>query len=331
MLLSIIVPVYNIERYIADCLDSLLDQGFGEGELEIICIDNGSTDDSADVIRNMMDRHPEITLLTTAVKGVSHARNIGIDNARGKYLYFCDGDDYLVGNCLSSIVHALIRTDSATASIGFASVQEDSHPLPFTKREYTPLTGIKRPFYSGNIWRFIIRKDIVIENGIRFHEQMSYAEDELFLYHICLHIDFPKHLYYEEPLYAYRTRSTSATHRKYEEKALAHTNSMFYLAKDIKRQIDLGIMSEERKRDSFMRYRIAIATYLWDRMLEQKKPTETLSFLRSEGMYPFGIEWRLLRPKMLKTMVINYIKLPFSWEWYYKLICGLFNRMKGTI
>lgn len=97
--ISIIMPVYNKEKYIKKAIESILNQTFKDWEMLII--DDGSTDDSLAVCRIFED--PRIHVISTENSGVSHARNIGVDKAQGEYLTFVDGDDYLAADYLENL------------------------------------------------------------------------------------------------------------------------------------------------------------------------------------------------------------------------------------
>ena len=90
-IVSIVVPVYNGERYLRDSLDSLLAQTFRD--FEIICVNDGSTDSSESIINEYLERDSHIRVVNQANAGVASARNTGIENAKGRYLMFCDDDD----------------------------------------------------------------------------------------------------------------------------------------------------------------------------------------------------------------------------------------------
>ena len=90
---SVIIPVYNVEEYLRECLDSVVNQTLKE--IEIICVDDGSTDSSLEILKEYAQKDNRITVIGTLNKNAGHARNIGISIARGKYLGFIDSDDYI--------------------------------------------------------------------------------------------------------------------------------------------------------------------------------------------------------------------------------------------
>jgi len=95
LLLSIIVPVYNVEEYLAHCIDSLLDQGLSEKQYEIILVNDGSTDNSPAICQSYVDKYPFIHCYSQKNQGLSGARNTGMKHVKGKYVQFVDSDDFL--------------------------------------------------------------------------------------------------------------------------------------------------------------------------------------------------------------------------------------------
>ena len=91
--ISIIIPVYNVEKYLDECLNSAANQTFEN--IEIICVNDGSTDGSLEILESHASKDKRIRIISQENKGVSSARNEGLDAARGKYIYFMDSDDYM--------------------------------------------------------------------------------------------------------------------------------------------------------------------------------------------------------------------------------------------
>lgn len=108
-LLTIVIPVYNVEKYLARCLDSVCRQGFVIGELEVLLIDDGSNDRSNGIAREYAQKYPFIRVIRKENGGLSSARNCGIDHAQGKYVMFLDSDDYIAENVLSGLIKRMER------------------------------------------------------------------------------------------------------------------------------------------------------------------------------------------------------------------------------
>ncbi len=103
ILLSIIIPVYNAEKFIHDCLNSLLNQDISAEEYEIICVNDGSTDNSLAILQDYAKSNPNVVVIDKPNGGVSQTRNKGLAASRGEYVWFIDSDDWIARNCLGLI------------------------------------------------------------------------------------------------------------------------------------------------------------------------------------------------------------------------------------
>lgn len=190
-------------------------------------------------------------------------------------------------------------------------------------------TGIKKSFYSGNIWRFIFDRELIINNRIKFNINMTYAEDELFIYHVCRYLDFEKHLYFDEIVYHYRIRQSSLTHQSKYNKLQQHYKSMFMLGEEYKRCLNEKNYPKLLEGTTYDRYRVAVATILWDNAILQEESSKKIIFeLKKRGLYPYGFCMKLLNLKDLKTMLVNYNKFLFNIASYYKLFYFLRKLVK---
>lgn len=124
--ISIVVPVYNVERYLERCLKSVLSQSFDD--YEVVLVDDGSTDDSGNICDIYAKSYNNFKVIHKENKGLSHTRNIGVDYSNGEFIYFLDSDDYIIPDCLKILYENLLNTkaDISCGSFGFF---EDKHPL----------------------------------------------------------------------------------------------------------------------------------------------------------------------------------------------------------
>ena len=113
--LSVIVPVYNTEKYLRECLDSIINQTFRD--IEIICVNDGSTDKSLEILKEYALKDNRIKVITQGNKGQSVARNIGLNNASGKYITFIDSDDYLDFNTYKIVLSFVLAPKSLAMKI----------------------------------------------------------------------------------------------------------------------------------------------------------------------------------------------------------------------
>ena len=122
-MISIIIPVYNVSKYLRACLDSVINQTYKD--LEIICINDGSTDDSLEILKEYANKDNRIIIIDKKNAGVSAARNDGIDRAGGEYLFCIDSDDYIDNDYLETYVRAIEKEDYDIVVGGFRRPNEN--------------------------------------------------------------------------------------------------------------------------------------------------------------------------------------------------------------
>ena len=186
-LLSIIVPVYNTGAYLAQCLDSLLQQGFDteSGEYEIICVDDGSTDRSPAILADYARRHPQlISVVTQQNQGPGMARNRGIDHARGEYVCFADSDDQAIEGAYAYIYRHFCQTQRPDIVQYNYLIATPNTPTPHhTLEGEILLNGTIADLYNDNreyqVTNKFYRRERLNHNHIRF-PKLTYAEDSIF-------------------------------------------------------------------------------------------------------------------------------------------------------
>ena len=123
--ISVIVPIYNTEKYLAKCVDSILDQSFTD--FELILVDDGSEDKSPQICDEFSKKDPRIKVLHKLNGGISEARNFGIDNSTGKYLSFVDSDDWIEKDFLSTLYSLIIENNADISIVNFKKMFEDGN------------------------------------------------------------------------------------------------------------------------------------------------------------------------------------------------------------
>lgn len=208
MFLSIIIPVYNCEEYLSDCLDSCLEQDIPFDEYEIICINDGSTDGSGEILKEYSDKNTNIRVFTQQNKGVSAARNIGLDNAKGEYIMFLDGDDLIRTNCLQGLRKTLEEKPCARLKMG--AYMGDSAGADRFKENPEDSKLSKLTLFEV-LWMSVLKRSLIEEKRLRFVEGITHHEDELFL------TDFQnissEVVEYPQNIYFYRRSSGTAIDR----------------------------------------------------------------------------------------------------------------------
>jgi len=217
MFLSIIIPVYNCEKYISECLYSCIHQNIEYSDYEIICINDGSTDNSLSIINEIAKKHVEcnIRLLSIPNSGVSHARNIGIEAALGDYVWFVDADDFIAENCLGELRVFSEKEENKkikVCSYSFNDYFDETLKKSAASKQLRP----NSPYKYTVITRTLIKRSIILDNSIRFKEDLSYGEDTLFNYETRIHC--PKDIDSGILAYYYRIHSESITRIETDEK-----------------------------------------------------------------------------------------------------------------
>ncbi|GGD10375.1 glycosyltransferase family 2 protein [Hyunsoonleella pacifica] len=184
MNLSIIIPVYNVEKYIKRCLDSLIHQEFSN--YEVLVIDDGSKDASVKIAKDYSDRYSFIKVISKENGGVGSARNKGIDIATGKYLYFLDPDDYIAYFTLKKIFYLSEKYNLDVLTFGtVATLSSDLNDSKNTNEEdfnLSVLTGkeyIAKNFYKNEVWWYLVKKEFLDKSSVRFIEG-RWMEDAIF-------------------------------------------------------------------------------------------------------------------------------------------------------
>ncbi len=184
--ISIIMPVYNKQHYLTKSLDSVLDQAFSD--FELIAIDDGSTDDSLQILEKHAAKDKRIRIIHTENLGVSHARNVGLDNVKGKYIQFLDSDDLIEKDYLYKCQTVLSDHDPDILFTSFHKTDEKGMDLGHI---ITPMEGCrdknelqkdflanqKKTGFYGFISNKLIRRILIEKNHVRFDEELKLAED----------------------------------------------------------------------------------------------------------------------------------------------------------
>lgn len=216
VMLSIIIPIYNMEQYLPKCLQSLERQNFVE-EVEIILVDDGSTDNSLNICQEAASRERYYRVIHQENQGVSVARNTGLSKAIGTYIAWVDPDDYITDDWYSVIKKEL---ESSPDMIFFdmymlrdqklQEVNFEKHSRILSKQELFEELAVGNRIQS-QLWSKIIRRKFFDR---QFSLKLSYCEDFAILHYVCWHVNTCKYIH--KPLYVYRQVENSITHEKYK-------------------------------------------------------------------------------------------------------------------
>lgn len=217
--ITIIIPVFNAEKYIGQCISSVINQEFQD--FEIILVNDGSSDGSSTICLEYAQNDKRIKYIEINNSGASHARNVGLDKASGEYIWFVDADDFIAPDFLNQLQ---IYKPTDLTFFGYISIKDNKetiHRITDSARyffnrseideELTKLFESKSLFF-GFTWNKIFKREIIQKYNIRFKENLIIKEDEIFTLEYSLNIESLSLL----PLtpYFYRFLATSISHKK---------------------------------------------------------------------------------------------------------------------
>lgn len=220
MKLSIIVPVYNVEQYLEICLQSLYQQSFSTEYFEVIIVNDGSTDNSMDIVKRYMEVYDNIKLIEQINQGLSVARNNGAMQAVGDYLLFVDSDDFILYDSISSLLSKAFDNDLDVLRAEYQNCDEDGNllqqvKLSLSKVEYENILINGDLLYQHILCEeffvplFLIKRSFFLLNNLSF-EKGRYFEDIIFT--LQLSLAAKRVMYVSDIFYIYRLRRNSITH-----------------------------------------------------------------------------------------------------------------------
>lgn len=236
--LSVIIPVYNVENYVEECILSVLNQSVND--MEVIVVDNGSTDNSMKKIKGINDKRVKVYSIEQC--GVGAARNYGLRVSNGKYVAFMDSDDFLINkNAYHDMINRLEKSNEVfiTAKAKyyyedgtFKSMEKNNNNIfknkQLTSKEYL-LESIKSNRIYVVVWLSIYNRSFLIDNNLFFKEGILH-EDELFTNKLLLKLD--NILLFDEEIYGYRQRKGSIMNQMNEKRI----NDIYYVCLELNKE-----------------------------------------------------------------------------------------------
>ncbi len=321
-IISVIVPVYNVEKYIHKCIDSILAQDFQE--TEIIIVDDGSTDSSGSIVDEYANQFPEkIIVLHQENCGQGEARNKGIEIARGDYIIFVDSDDYLEKNALTILFNEINDSNSEIAVCGIRRVDEMGNYLSSEIDTGFPLhTCINIKECKGVVaispspCNKLIKKTLFTENRITFPSKVWYEDFRT----IPKVLAFAKTISFtDECLYNYFQRPGSTMRNSNTERNHEIIDAMEDLMSFFKSKNLLDVYASELE---FM----AIRSVLWDstvRILKNTRKHPVLKDIRTYTLQNFPNAFAnkyfvdfINEKKLIRSILLFCLKNRFYWALY---------------
>lgn len=258
---SILVPVYNAEKYISRCAESIFEQTYKN--LDIIFVNDKTPDKSIEIIRNVLNRYPNRKSQTKIInhdknKGVAAARNTLIENATGDYILWVDADDFIDKDAVNILVQKAIKTNADIICFNTAWFYNKSDIRIMPENKSTTISDFINDVLLGNItttlWGRMIKKNIYINNNIRFIEGLDMGEDLLVLVMVAY---YSKNLTNEKSILYYQEVSNKDSLSRSKAYSSKNTNAVLKVLDIIENffnnRIDISKGLNIRRMDVYLR------------------------------------------------------------------------------
>lgn len=340
MKLSIIVPMYNEEKYIIHCLKSLLNQNISKDEYEILVIDDGSTDNSLKIVQEFHKNtaNSNITIHTKKNGGLSDARNFGYPLAKGKYIYFVDSDDYIASNVLDQLISCLEKNKLEILSFDCINTTDlnlkESKNKNLVNSNIVVSNGIE---YMANnhfhhaVWSYIVSKEFLEKTKITFVkdlllEDCAYTPNLFFKAHRIAHLNIDVYRYLQiKPNSIMRKLDASHLTRMIE----SH-NYIFEEINTIINQLDTNNLTQKKCSKRLNNRQQTLLFFLLSKLVKTNYPLEDLKKVIHKfeqlNVYPLnnfisekynGIKYEIL------SRIFGYKNLLFPFTKIYRKIKGI--------
>lgn len=329
MLLSIIIPAYNVEKYIENCIESVETQDLDKNDYEVIIINDGSKDNTEEVCEKLKEKYTNIKLITVENGGQSKARNIGINIAQGDFIEFVDSDDYIAHNTLGKI-SILAKEDIDLICFKNKYLKElDCYQSDNSAIDIKNYNSGKDCFASEDTnngpWWYWVRRDVLIKNNLKFIEGRL-CEDGMFTCKLLSLVN--KTIYTQYDIYRYVNRDGS-TCKKYDKEHQKKMISDFAFA--VNYFNDLIKANEKNSSKEYLndlRQRMNSYTFFLQvrliRLGDKKYAKEILEDLKIKKLYPY--KW--IPGNNILFKILN---KTFQCEFIFLIMCGIYRERRVRI
>ena len=326
--LSIIVPIYNVEKYIRPCIESIFKQGLDDTDYEIIIVNDGTKDRSMEMIADIIKQHNNITVINQENQGLSVARNNGIAAAKGEYILMLDSDDLLVENSVKPILNKAIETKVDFVVADFLQMSTDeivafqNSPLQ-QNEELRIVEKTGEQLFMENVdphqpyvWRILFRKEFIIQNHLKFYPGI-YVQDKPFFYESYLKAE--KCLISSRPIHIYRKHTNGVSFCMKDKFAKDYCYAIG-LMWNLSNLNTLKPRIKEKMHDYIYMTVSSLVCRLTHELKDKNKSIEIIDYLNTvapELRFHHGTKQRLIS-FLLRYMPHTYIRLRFMYAKYFE-------------
>jgi len=337
MILSIIIPMYNAEDYIGICLDSLLKQDLSINTYEIIVVNDGSRDRSQGIVEQYQKKYSNIILYNQENSGIGAARNMGINLAKGKYIYFIDSDDYVATGVFKSLLDVLEANNLDILGFNTKYTSSSNHKISddfsqkinsFNMHPINGITFIGDYNFGAEVWRYIIKREFYINTGIFFYKD-RYVQGTYITPHLLIKAE--RVLYLPVDIHRYRKNDKSITNTKTPEHLKKHINDMLFSIEKVNNIIEsiTNIKAIKRLRRRQQGYVFFLIIRFTKSDMSFNEFNRILKKIKSFNSYPLndflGQEYNGFKYYIL-VYIFNHKLLLFPFLFFYRIFYKMFIR-----
>ena len=316
--LSIIIPMYNAEKYIEECLDSILNSNVSKNLYELVIVNDGSKDKSPEIAQNYATKYSNITYLTQENQGQSTARNYGIKTCQGEYVWCVDADDKLISEQLPKIVGTLdkyknldifaVQLQNVTEEGKYLDI-ECTQPLVEHNRIISGVEAVISGYIPSSVCALIARRELFVENNVFFVKGITHQDVEL-TYRLMHHAKFVMFSDIIPYLYIYHPNSTSKS--LVLEKKIKYIKDDIYIIKSFQK------LALSFKQDNLLLYKVIynqsqnVLFSLVYSLYKNKKTwrnmginTAVITELKKEKLYPIRGKFDSLKKTIFTRFILN--------------------------
>ena len=302
-MVSIIVPVYNKEKYLRDCVDSILQQTYKD--FELILVDDGSKDSSWNIIKEYADKEERVVPIHQENAGVSAARNAGLDRAQGKWICFVDADDYLPKDGIQILVEHGEKSNADIVNANATRVEDDKQFKIFNFNNEIVKGNIYPRLVHFAPWAQLFKRSIIEEHHLRYVKGLAYSEDNVFILYYSLYASSIE--FVNDSVYNYRINSDSAIQNKDYKKVAYH---QMWAAHEVYKLKD----KESSLRNFIInRTKILISSSINAYVYRAINVLKIIDIIRLYS--DFFKETNMFHEYIIKATTLHTIKLLFKFKW----------------
>ena len=331
------VPVFNVCEYLADCINSILEE-IKDIDAEIICVDDCSTDDSWQILNDICSQNSNcLCYRNDSNRGVSYSRNRALEVAKGKYIWFVDSDDLLCPGAVKKflenaekenadvILGNYSRVEEAFSLKGYCDIRTEDITFIETENVAIPMDNSGKTMWA--IWAGMFRTDFLRKNGLLFRENMIAQEDTLFYYE--LEQKYPKIIKTNAICYLYRQRNVSVMHQKSEIRMQKYYQSMRIMLDVYNGYLEAGTYRDKNVLQSKIHRSYENVFSCLAQCTDKKFVKENFRQLKQLGYYPYPLRRAALKNKGSKIKAFLDFLLPIEvCFWCVHYIYSMINKKR---